>query len=65
MLEKALNHLLQQIDDKVSRLQEALGTGAAKDYADYQKMCGEIQGLLIARLNILDLRKNLEHSDDE
>ena len=65
MLEKALNHLLQQIDDKVSRQQEALGTGAAKDYADYQKMCGEIQGLLIARLNILDLRKNLEHSDDE
>lgn len=65
MLEKALNHLLQQIDEKVSRLQEALGTGAAKDYADYQKMCGEIQGLLIARLNILDLRKNLEHSDDE
>lgn len=65
MLEKALNHLLQQIDDKVSRQQEALGTGTAKDFAEYQKMCGEIQGLLTARLNILDLRKNLEHSDDE
>lgn len=65
MLEKALNHLLQQIDEKVGRLQESLGTGVAKDFADYQKMCGEIQGLLTARLNILDLRKNLEHSDDE
>lgn len=65
MLEKALDHLLQQIDEKVGRLQESLGTGTAKDFAEYQRMCGEIQGLLTARLNILDLRKNLEHSDDE
>lgn len=65
MLEKALDHLLQQIDEKVERLQESLGTGTAKDFAEYQRMCGEIQGLLTARLNILDLRKNLEHSDDE
>jgi hypothetical protein len=65
MLEKGLKHLLQQIDDKVGVLQESLGTGVAQDYAGYQKMCGEIQGLLIARLNILDLLKNLEHSDDE
>jgi hypothetical protein len=28
-------------------------------------MCGEIQGLLSARLFITDLRKNMEHSDDE
>ena len=41
MLEKALNHLTEKIDDKVQRLQESLGTGAAKDYSDYQKMCGE------------------------
>jgi hypothetical protein len=65
MLEKGLNHLLRQIDEKVEILQESLGKGAATDYADYQNKCGEIQGLLTARLNILDLRKNLEHSDDE
>jgi hypothetical protein len=65
MLEKGLNHLLRQIDEKVEILQESLGKGGATDYADYQKKCGEIQGLLTARLNILDLRKNLEHSDDE
>jgi hypothetical protein len=65
MLEKGLNHLLRQIDEKVEILQESLGKGNATDYADYQKKCGEIQGLLTARLNILDLRKNLENSDDE
>ena len=65
MLEKGLNHLLRQIDEKVGILLESLGKGDAKDFSDYQRMCGEIQGLLTARLNILDLRKNLEHSDDE
>jgi len=65
MLDKGLSILLRQIDEKVEILQESLGKGAATDYADYQKKCGEIQGLLTARLNILDLRKNLEHSDDE
>ena len=65
MLDKGLSILLRQIDEKVEILQESLGKGAATDYADYQKKCGEIQGLLTARLNILDLRKNLENSDDE
>ena len=64
MLEKALNHLTEKIDDKVQRLQESLGTGAAKDYSDYQKMCGEVQGLLTARLYIRDLAKNVEDSDE-
>jgi hypothetical protein len=28
-------------------------------------MCGEVQGLLTARLYITDLRKNLESADDD
>jgi hypothetical protein len=64
MLEKALIHLTEKIDDKVQRLQESIGIGSAKDYSDYQKMCGEIQGLLTARLFIADLAKNVENSDE-
>lgn len=64
MLEKALSHLTSQIDEKVARLQEVLGTGVAKDYSEYQKMCGEVQGLLTARLYIRDLVKNVEDSDE-
>ena len=41
MLDKALAHLTKQIDEKVARMQEALGTGVAKDYPEYQRMCGE------------------------
>jgi hypothetical protein len=64
MLDKALAHLTNQIDEKVARLQEALGTGVAKDYPEYQKMCGEVQGLLTARLYLSDLVRNLEDSDE-
>jgi hypothetical protein len=64
MIDKMLDHLSQKIDEKVGRLQEAIGTGVAKDYAEYQKMCGEVQGLLTARLYISDLDKNLENSNE-
>ena len=65
MIEKVLDRVVQQLDEKVGRLQEAVGGGAAKDYSEYQKMCGEVQGLLTARLFITDLKKNLEQADDE
>ena len=64
MKEKLLEHLLKQVDQKVRNLEESLGTGVAKDYAEYLKMVGEISGLLTVRLNIQDLRKNLENDDD-
>ncbi len=34
MLEKGLNHLLRQIDEKVEILQESLGKGNATVFAD-------------------------------
>ena len=64
MLDKALEVLVGQIDEKVSRLQETLASGAAKDYAEYQRMCGEIQGLLTARLNTTDLKHTMETNDE-
>jgi uncharacterized protein YaaR (DUF327 family) len=65
MNEKILKLLSEKIDDKVAQLQEALGSGSAKDYVEYKAMVGEIKGLLTARLNIQDLQKHLEESDDD
>ena len=65
MIDKALKHLASQIDDKVNQLQEALASGSAKDYTEFKAMVGEIKGLLTARLNITDLQKNVEESDDD
>ena len=65
MNDKILKLLSEKIDDKVAQLQETLGSGSAKDYVEYKAMVGEIKGLLTARLNIQDLQKNLEESDDD
>ena len=62
--DKLVDLLVQDIDNKVDQLQDALGSFAAKDFAEYSKMCGEIKGLLTARGYILDLKNRMEHSDE-
>jgi hypothetical protein len=64
MKEKILDHLFKQVDAKVRVLEESLGTGEAKDYAAYQRVCGQITGLLSVRMYITDLKKNLENFDE-
>lgn len=56
--------LIQQTDEKVVQLKEYLAAGRAVSYEEYKALCGEIRGLLIARGNVLDLKKNVESSDD-
>lgn len=60
----ALDMLVQQIDEKVAGLKDWVAKGSLPSYEEYQKLCGEITGLLTARGYILDLRKNLENSDE-
>jgi len=65
MVEKYLKHLIQKVDDKVSQLQISMADGKAEDYAEYKKMCGEVKGLLTARLFISDLQERVTNDDDE
>ena len=60
----ALDVIVQQTDEKVLQLKDYLADGRCENFEDYKKTCGEIRGLLIARGNVLDLRRNLEESDD-
>ena len=64
MIDKALQHLRSQIDDKVLQLQEALADGRVENYEEYKKVCGEVRGLLTARNYITDLNKAMENSDE-
>ena len=64
MIHKYLDVLIKQLDDKINQIQEALGNGSAKDFVEYKAMCGEVKGLLTARLNIKDLETQIEESDD-
>jgi len=57
--------LVDMLDKEIVTKRDWIGSGQAKDYPEYQKICGEIKGLLFARQEILDLKRKLENSDDE
>ena len=59
-----LEMLMRQVDEKTEQIKDFMAAGRAQSFEDYQKMCGEIRGLLIARGYTLDLKKNLEESDE-
>ena len=60
----ALSILVQQADEKVEQLKDYLAEGKAVSFEEYKSLCGEIRGLLIMRGYTLDLKKNLEESDE-
>jgi hypothetical protein len=63
-MDKTLEVLLKQVRDKREQIVEAVSNNAAKDYAEYQKLCGEIRGLSLSEGYILDLAKKMEFSDE-
>jgi hypothetical protein len=62
---KLVNAVLSYINDRRQPLQQALQDGVAKDYAEYQKICGEIRGFTVVEQYLLDLVKRLEREDDD
>jgi hypothetical protein len=63
-MSRSIESVLKDIQVKRQQIVEVVATSAAKDYAEYQKLCGEIRGLSIAEGYILDLVKHMEQSDD-
>ena len=63
-MDKALEVVLKQLREKREQIVQAVASNAAKDFSEYQKLCGEIRGLSLAEGYILDLAKNMELSDE-
>jgi hypothetical protein len=61
----AFEAIVNELNMKVDQLKDWVGNGQVADFDEYQRMVGEIKGLLYAREYILDLKHRLEHSDDE
>lgn len=59
-----LEIVMTQIDDKIEQIKDFMASGRASSFEDYQKMCGEIRGLLSARSYAQDLQSNLENMDE-
>ena len=58
-----LDVLMGQIDEKADQLKDAVVVGNM-DHVQYQRVCGEIRGLLIAKGYILDLKDKMERMND-
>ena len=55
--------LMGQIDEKTDQLKGAVVVGNM-DHIQYQRVCGEIRGLLTAKGYILDLKDKMERLND-
>ena len=58
-------YLKTKYDDRIKELTAFLSQGTVKDIAEYQRICGVIQGLNTANELLLDLAKRLETDADE
>jgi hypothetical protein len=57
--------LLKQYRKRRQELSDMLAGGSAKDYAQYQRIVGEITGLEFAEQEILDLHKRMQIEDED
>jgi len=57
--------LASRLEDRKKTLIEFLCDGAAKDYAAYKDLCGEIRGLSAAQAEVKDLVRKFKELDDE
>jgi uncharacterized protein YaaR (DUF327 family) len=58
-----LELLVKQLEEKIEQLKEAVVIGNL-DHVQYQRLCGEIRGLLLAKGYVLDLKDKMENSDE-
>jgi hypothetical protein len=59
-----LEYLLTNISEEITQIETNVARGAAKDYAEYQYLCGKIRGLLVAEDIIKALQDRLEKDDE-
>ena len=61
---QALEYLHGKLQEEIRVVEESLTRGVAKDFAEYQNLCGVIRGLLTAQREINDLLRKVKDYDD-
>ena len=59
-----LDVLEKKLNEHEQDMTTALVRGGVKDFGEYQRICGVIYGLNLARLDIQDLRQKMESRDE-
>jgi hypothetical protein len=64
MIQDFARVLREQIRNDMNNYADDCAGGGCRDFEDYQKLCGIIQGLAIAERYIIDLAEKVEKSDE-
>jgi hypothetical protein len=64
MIQDFARVLREQIRTDMNNYADDLAGGSCRNFDEYQKLCGVIQGLAIAERYILDLAKKVEDADE-
>jgi hypothetical protein len=60
-----LEYIDSKLDERRTEIEQHLGRGVAKNYDEYQKLCGVIQGLGFAKEILIDLAQRMETDANE
>lgn len=64
MMDRVLEVVVKEIRDRKTFVVDELARGTLKDFAEYQKLCGEVRGYSLIEEYILDLAKRMESADE-
>jgi hypothetical protein len=64
MIEDFVRVLREKIRTDMNNYTDDLATGVCKDFAQYQKLCGVIQGLAFAERHLMDLAEKVNIDDE-
>ena len=60
-----LDHLVKKLIEREESIKDSLVSTSAKDFAEYKHLCGVIQGLRLAKMEVQDLVQRYEEFEDE
>ena len=58
--DNSFEYLRDKLRSQMNDLSDHISGGSCKDYNDYAKCCGIIEGLALAERELLDLKSKLE-----
>ena len=63
MIQKFASVLREQIRKDMNNYADDLAAGVCKNFDEYQKLCGVIQGLAIAERYVIDLAEKVDKDE--
>jgi hypothetical protein len=65
MAKTVLDVLTEKFDEHKRSALEVLAEGGCKDFAHYRQLCGLIQGLKVAQIEVNDLMRNFMENEND